>query len=188
MRKIEMIEKKCWLYFIPLIRPWKYIEFWEAKDSLKLEMNCAPHLMFNEIQKQLDKTEKFLDQQSDHIRSIDANFKKLIRFKLIMQSSIQFIKTLQLKSNSILKMMGGMISIQEIDRFWKLMYWATHGNTLIHFIPVDGDEKDELVLGDVQKMRIFLIMHQESANLERIVSKVINSFKTSTVQEIPPIE
>ena len=73
--------------------------------------------MFNEIQKQLDKTEKFLDQQSDHIRSIDANFKKLIRFKLIMQSSIQFIKSLQLKSNSILKMMGGMISIQEIDRF-----------------------------------------------------------------------
>lgn len=69
---------------------------------------------------------------------------------------------MELKQNSLIKMMGGMISLKEVDWFWKLMYRASHGNTLIHFLHVDGDEKDELVLGDVNKFRVFLIMHQQS--------------------------
>lgn len=52
--KIEIIEKKCVVYGIPIVHPWKYIVFKEARDYLKMEMNCAPHMMFKEIQKKVD--------------------------------------------------------------------------------------------------------------------------------------
>ena len=76
---------------------------------------------------------------------------------------------MELKRNSILKMMGGMIGIEELARFWKLMYWVTHGITWIEILNVEGDEYDELVLGDVTKFKVFLIMHQESENMEWMV-------------------
>ena len=61
---------------------------------------------------------------------------------------------------------------------------ATKGLSFTHFLHVDGDEDDESILKDPNVWRVFVIVHQQSENLEWTIQRVVSSFKTTTFIEI----